>query len=272
MRKAFTLLELLTAVSIMALLGVAASNGYRALAKGVRERSALSAASAALRAARERAKTDRVPTVVYCYNRLVRKGNVNSDENAEVVGVITAIRTAGRITGVNGDLLYDEFADLDRVYEGLNELADCKTHKGLRLFRMPAGSGNPQMEYSIVSDAVYRDDTKTAYLPSDGVEPGQSNLTIPAFVNLHRSKHEPTWGVGAQYGLEFLEIELPKGFIFGSQIPTELGEPVLVKSAGFDPDSSGNESVEVSFAQPDDSGDLKVDHKVGDAKSDNDNV
>lgn len=272
MRRGFTLLELLTAVGIMAMLGVAASNGYRSLSKGMRERSAVAAASAALRAARERALVDRVRTVVFCYNRLIRKANPSADENAVAVGVITAIRSAGRITGLSGDLMYDEFADLDRTYEGLNEEAECKTHKGLRLFYMPRVSTG-QMQYSVVSDAVYRDDTMKAYLPSEGVEPAEPNLTVAAFVNLHRSKNEPSWRVGDEYALEFLDIELPQGFLFGSgQIPTELGVPKLVDVFTFDPDDAPNRNVEIYFAVPGSSGNLEIKNKVGTAKSDNDNV
>lgn len=270
MRRAFTLLELLTAVGIMAMLGVAASGGYRALARGMRERSAVSAVSAALRAARERALVDREKTVVFCYNRLVRKPNAKEDVNGIVVGVVTAIRRGGRISGLSGELLYDEFTDLDRVYEGVNDEAECARHKGLRLFRF-----QDDMKYSIVSDAVFRDDKKSAYLPSDGVEPTTPNLTLPAFYNLKKSQHEPTWKVGDEYAFEFLDVELPQGFVFGqSSIPTDFGKPELVQRFVFDPANGAPDvSIKVYFAEPNEAGVPTVrGNAAGEAKSDSDNV
>ena len=114
MRKGFTLLELLVVVGIMGMLGVAAAGGYSALGRGMSERGAVASAASLLRAAKERAQVDRSPTVVYCYNRLVKEPT-GVDDNGVVVGVMTAVRRAGRITyTTGGDVLYDEFADLDR--------------------------------------------------------------------------------------------------------------------------------------------------------------
>ena len=78
MKRAFTLLELLTVVSIMALLGVASSSGYQAMVRGMRERGAVAGASAVLRGAKERACVDRVPTAVFCYNRMLREAGAAS--------------------------------------------------------------------------------------------------------------------------------------------------------------------------------------------------
>ena len=85
-RRGFTLLELLTAVSIMALLGVAASSGYNSLIRGMKERGAVAAASAVLRSARERAAVDQSPTVVFCYNRCMREAGGPAEVSAVVCG------------------------------------------------------------------------------------------------------------------------------------------------------------------------------------------
>ena len=96
-RAGFTLIELLVVVGIMGMLGVAATGGYAALQRGMEERSAVAVAAALLRSAQERAHVDRLPTVVFCYNRLV-KAPTGEDENGVAVGVMTAIRRAGRLS------------------------------------------------------------------------------------------------------------------------------------------------------------------------------
>ena len=71
-KRGFTLVELMLVVGIMAFLGVAATSGYNALQRGMAERGATAVASGILKAAKERALVDRVPTMVFCYNRMVR--------------------------------------------------------------------------------------------------------------------------------------------------------------------------------------------------------
>ena len=263
-RAAFTLLELLTVIGLMAMLGVAASNGYRALARGMRERGAVAAASAALRAARERALVDRQHTIVFCYNRMLREPNPNADVNGVVVGAVTAIRCAGRISGIRGNLLYDEFADLDRVYRSTDQEAECAKYKGLRLFRF-----EKEMKYSIVSEAVLQDKPQ-AYVPSDR---DSTEVLLTAFCNLHRSQHEPQWKIGDRYALEFLDIELPEGFVFGKNLPTKSGEIVVVEKFEFDPDQKNNVQTDIYFTAPNESGMPTVKGgKAGTATSRNDAV
>ena len=132
MKRGFTLIELMTVVGIMAFLGTAATGGYNALQRGMAERAATDIATKMLAAAKERAIIDRVPTVVYCYNRLLREAD-SGDANAVVVGEMVAIRRAGRITRVRGQYLYDEFGDLDRSFEPIEEAGKLQDRKGLRL-------------------------------------------------------------------------------------------------------------------------------------------
>ena len=134
------MIELLTVMAIMAMLGVAASSGYASLQRGMRERAAVAGASALLKAAKERAAVDRVPTAVFCYNRLLKDASAEQDGNAVVVGVMTAIRRTGRISYIRGKYLYDEFGDLDLTYEALSsdESATRPTARPIR----PASSIN----------------------------------------------------------------------------------------------------------------------------------
>ena len=277
MRRAFTMIELLTVMAIMAMLGIAASSGYAALQRGMRERAAVAAASALLKSAKERAAVDRVPTAVFCYNRLLKDANSAQDENAVVVGVMTAVRRSGRISYLRDELLYDEFGDLDLTYEALSDdekySTDGDTHSanelkdrpGRRLWRFPTSE---EMKYSIVSDAVWSDASMTETIFSGGTSEQATNVLMTAFYNLGGSKREPSWKVGDSYAFEIGEIQLPRGFIFGSKIPNDVASVELVEVFLFDPDDENNESVEVWSTKPNASGVPAKFKKAGVATSD----
>lgn len=278
MRRAFTMIELLTVMAIMAMLGVAATGGYAALQRGMRERAAVAAASALLRSAKERAAVDRVPTAVFCYNKLLREANATSDEGAVVVGVMTAIRRAGRLSFVGGNFLYDEFGDLEHgesfeVLSDKKELstdgmqhttADLEKRAGIRLWRFPTSAS---MEYSIVADAVWLDDSRSEVLFS-GANGGSTNCLMGAYYNLKKSRHEPSWKVGTPYAFEIGELQLPHGFIFGeSGIPSTVGGIEVVKKILFNPEDDTDESVVVSMTRTDASGAARVHEPAGTATS-----
>jgi len=262
MRKAFTMIELLTVMLIMALLGVAATGGYAALQRGMRERAAVAGASALLRSAKERAAVDRVPTAVFCYNKLLRDANAAADENAVVVGVMTAIRRSGRISYISGgNLLYDEFGDMehagnytilssDKEYSSDGQVhapADLARSAGMRLWRFP---NSEEMKYSIVAESIWVDTTQRETIFSDGASGGKTNCLMAAFYNLKESKSEPSWKVGDAYAFEIGETQLPHGFIFGSDVPTTVGEAKLVAAMLFDPEADADKSVEVWSTRP----------------------
>ena len=275
--RGFTMIELLTVMAIMAMLGVAASSGYASLQRGMRERAAVAGASALLKAAKERAAVDRVPTAVFCYNRLLKDGNADQDANAVVVGVMTAVRRAGRISYIRGKYLYDEFGDLDLTYEALSDderySTDGETHSeseledrsGLRLWRFPT---TEEMKYSLVADAVWCTDENIETVFSGGAAEGMTNVLMSAFYNLGSSKYEASWKVGDAYAFEIGEIRLPYGFIFGSNIPTDVGTDKLVQVMLFDPESETDESVEVWSTKPDPNGAPAKFKQAGTATSD----
>ena len=278
-RRAYTLIELLTVMSIMAMLGVAATAGYAALQRGMRERAAIAGASALFRSAKERAAVDRVPTAVFCYNKMLRQANEKTGENAEVVGVVTAIRRAGRISFLRDKFLYDEFGDLEQSggFEVLcddedlspdgtvHNSSDLQDHAGMRLWKFPTSSS--EMEYSIVADAVWLDTSQTVAIFSDASSGGETNCLMGAFYDLGRSQHKPNWKVGTAYGFEIGEIQLPKGFIFGSKIPTDSSRIELEKVYVFDPESSGDIAVDVYTTRPDTGGRPQKFKKAGQATS-----
>jgi prepilin-type N-terminal cleavage/methylation domain-containing protein len=276
MREGFTLIELMLVVGIMAFLGVAATNGYNALQRGMAERGATAVASAVLKAAKERASVDRVPTIVYCYNRMIREAT--ETDSAVVAGEIVAVRRAGRITKVAGQKLYDEFADLASSYDSVDDVSDAQERRGMRLWRFD-GQQVSDMKYSIVADAVIRDvggvqlqsfagwgDLNNA---AGGSVSNYTDFVTYAFYNKQSSNFEPSsWTVGSGYGFEFQTVQLPHGFIFGTAVPA-VGQVSFVKAVYFDPENPSDGSVEVYRCQSGSGGGLTTSGSaVGQASSD----
>lgn len=274
MKKGFTLLELLTVVAIMALLGTASVGGYAAMQRGIRERGAVATASALLRAAKERAAIDRVPTAVICYNKMINEGNAEEDEAAVVVGVMTAIRRSGRITKAAGKLLYDEFGDLDRTYtvwsddgelssdKESHSLDDLELGPGMRLYKFPTGNN---MEYSLISSRVWCTEQNKVYLFSDGQ---YTNCLMSAFYDKQSSSYQPKWQFGDAYAFEFGEVQLPHGMTIGQQVPTKMSDVASPTIIVFDPDSDADKKVEIYSVRMSPTGKAEKFTKAGEASSD----
>lgn len=263
MKKGFTLLELLVVVAIMGVLGFAATNSYSALVRGMRERGAVTSAASLLRAARERAHVDRLPTAVFCYNRLLKAPT--STENGVVVGMMTVVRQSGRLSFVQGKYLCDEFADLDKTYEVGEDEGELRKGGGFRLFRF-SGANMNKMEYSIVSDRVVQFE-KDVYLASTGTE---TNHVMGAYYDLGTSANAASWKTGDAYAFAFGEMTLPEGIIFGTSVPRSTTEDELVQVLVFDPESDNDKTIDLSSTRPDASGYPKQFRKVGTASSDAD--
>lgn len=303
--RAFTLIELMVVVGIMAFLGVASTGGYSALQRGMAERGATDVATKLLQAAKERALVDRQPTVVYFYNRLLREKT--DEENAIVVGEAVAIRRVGRVTRVQGNFIIDEFADLCNSYDVLpgDDEGLFAERKGMKLWRMGSTqAGAKDMRYSVVADAValldvpgvtYQawatagDNTSAAGTGSKGQNIGQNtndkdfnstsenmDIRVYGFYNLNNSRFEPpSWSIGDGYGFEFASTQLPHDFIFGSgNVPSKVGDIGFVKAIYFDVGLTGSkgqnvsdESVDVWFCRPDAGGSPNPDHRAGTASS-----
>lgn len=278
MSRGFTLIELLTVVAIMALLGVASTSGYNSLQRGIRERSAVAAASGLLCAAKERSAVDRVPTAVFCYNRMIRDTSADRDENAVVVGVMVAIRRAGRVTEYQSPLIYDEFGDLQLTYNCLGSRASLSTdgeahdkselesRPPMKLYRFPTSK---TMEYSLVSDSVWcSDQNQVLFFSGTGTGGNMTNFLTSAFYKRSGSTHEAKWAVGDAYGFEIGEIQLPHGMIFGKKVPQNVSTISTPEVIIFDPDQDTDYTVEVNTAKAGASGRPEIFLKAGTATSD----
>lgn len=229
MRRAFTLIELLVVIGIMGILGTASVGGYRAMRRGMEEKGVMQDVNAFIRAAYQRAQIDRQPTAVFFWNETLRARTAY--DNELVVGKAVAVRRSGRISKILGQFLYDEFADLDQTYPtaGDPDSGSSGTANDLYLYPLDdlselKSSGNT-ITRSRVEGLVYEKPVRAAYLTGMANKTEDSgNVTAYAFKVADAGG--VTWQTGMAYGFEFANIELPQGYIFGSDYSTSVNNPV----------------------------------------------
>ena len=225
MSKGFTLIELLVVMGIMGILGTASVGGYRAMQRGMEERGVMQSVNSLIRSAYQRAQIDRQPTAVYFWNETIR--GETADENEIVVGKAVAIRRHGRLSDVKGTKLVDEFGDLDLTYSAEDSgMAGSKS----RIYLYPIDilsdiQSSTTLKRSVVSGSVV-DAQETAVFLSGVKSDNTSDKEIPAFAFEVIDAGGIQWKAGMAYGLEFMQLELPHNYIFGSAYSKNAGTPV----------------------------------------------
>lgn len=280
MKHAFTLLELLVVVAIMGLLGTISVGGYRQMQQGMEERSAIDVASQFIRMAYQRAQIDRRPTAVYFWNEVLREADTEGYENEVVVGKAVAVRQYGRISGIDGNLLLDEFSDLERTFSTNAVSSSSDSGKGdtMRLYNLDNAKNG--MKFSTVNASVSRTDITELYAfhnPSGDVGSGNDKGKLfPWGFNLRSDGGgDASWKTGSAYGFEFGTLTLPKGYIFTSTYSSKLSDPVkqldnqtmvflpaTVGSTG----SGGSKTIQIYALRPGEGGGLAA-TLVGTTKS-----
>lgn len=281
--KAFTLIELMVVMAIMGLLGVFAMAGFRQAYRGIEERGTLDATDQFLRAAYQRAQIDRVPIYVYFWNETIREEDEDAGDSIVVVGHAVAVRQCGRITGVGGQYLYDEFNDLETLRWDSKELLNPGEGpatrprpgpgQGMNLYCLD-GSGSG-MRRTLVADTT---------VP---VEMDEQLMVLGLVTNIQQYAYEINtggstgnyngWRVGQPYGVEIMSMQLPKNFFFESSYSANVGAPIYVlsKTLSFFPSVitgsgasggvSGDPTVTISTIRPNKSGNGTV-SRVGATK------
>ena len=293
-RAAFTLVELLVVIGIMAVLATISVAGYSAASRGMADRGVIQSVVSVLRVAQQTCEIDRVPTKVLFFNRRISDAS-NDDDSTRYQGTAIAIKQAGRITispSQADNLLIDEFADWNQSYP----MKGSENSPGMRLFRMKAGDESQDIdgcsvmvrpfvkryelrEYMIQSGTEMnnwcRDHKRTA---SDNRPEGMSasyvengNNYVWGFeIRPGSGGSATTWEVGDPYGVEIARIDLPKGYIFGSSAPS--GDRLVsasVKEVHFNPEEfepKPSGTVPVYAMRPSSGGAYSPKH-VGDVKS-----
>lgn len=257
MKKGFTLLELLIVVGIMAMLGSISVNGYRAVVRGMEERSAISSSSAFLRAARQRAQIDNKPICIIYWNEMLKAET--EDEPAIIVGKAIAVQQVGRITGVEtGKYFLDEFGDLNLGYDWVSDGETPDSRNQMRVYNL----STKDCQFATVSTQVaetYCETSDSSYLKSENIDRGlasdikDSGDGIRAFAFM-KVGGNATFEPGDAYGFEFANLTLPSGYLFGSDMPSSMSQPTtpLKKLSYFTINSTdkGKFEIEVYSLRP----------------------
>ena len=138
-RAAFTLVELLVVIGIMAVLATISVAGYSAASRGMADRGVIQSVVSVLRVAQQTCEIDRVPTKVLFFNQRLSDGS-SQDKTTLYQGTAIAVRQAGRITirpSQVGGLLVDEFADWNQSCPTVRASDNSGTSdKGVRFYHM----------------------------------------------------------------------------------------------------------------------------------------
>lgn len=230
MNKAFTLVELLVVVGIMGLLGTVSVGGYRAMQRGMEERGVMENVNTLVKAAYERAQIDRMPTMIFFWNETLQSSN--DEENEIVVGRAVAVRRYGRLSGVAGTKLLDEFADLEQIYppDETNSGSDDKVNT-MQLYCLDNLNASSSRKFSVVgSQSVLHKMTSERFPHGRPANDNVGNGDIETYGFEVVDANGVDWKVGSSYGFEFAEITLPKNYIFGQNYSQSAEDPF--KEAG----------------------------------------
>jgi hypothetical protein len=237
--------------------------------RGMAERGVMQNVNYFVKAAYQRAQIDRQPTVVYFWNETLREAT--DYESEIVVGKAVAVRRNGRITKIDGQFLYDEFADLNMTYQTSDEESGS-SDKANSMFLYPvdrlSNLAGGSVLRSVVDGKVHEKELTPLYLSqgqnlsiTDESESGR----IKAYAFKIFDQGGVTWQAGMAYGFEFARIELPHNFIFGSSYSTSKENPVkdigsLVFDVGYNAGDGvsggtmGSYSIQISSLRPNASG------------------
>ena len=286
MKKAFTLLELMLVMGLMGLLGTVTVIGFRQVQRGMAERGAMDNVDQFIRAAYQRAQIDRCPMALYFWNELQKPDS--DDAPLQAVGKACAVRRIGRISGVVGNYLVDEFgplkasryetpdeADRDDEDKLLNDRPSPGMGNGFYLYLMRESGGKqcslvgsvtvPQRRNEFLVNSVFPEEDEV--FVKDAETKAGEVLGIEAYAYEIVAGQPNFWKTGDVYGIEVLTITLPENFIFGSSYSKTISSPVTeIASMWINPGViAGNGAaggsvgtVRVSRLLPDGSGALVV--------------
>jgi len=269
-RNAFTLIELLMVIAIMGILGSVTVGGYRAMQRGMEERGVMENVNHFIRAAYRRAQIDRQPVAVCFWNETLRE----ETEPIIVVGKAVAIRRKGRLSRVSDPYLFDEFSDLDkdRLIESSEDEetdnADSGSLESDNLVPIYKMNSRNAFGRSLVSQTTKNVSAQNR----DTLLSSMFVAEIPCYAYVMQDAGTAgRWQTGDAYGFEFAEIQLPHGYLFGSNYKkspreklsggdyTTIWFDVSINSgSGSGQGASGTSTIQVYSLRPGESGTLEA--------------
>lgn len=250
-RRAFTLIELMVVVAIMAAMATLSINAYRAVVKGMRDRSALVAVQTLVDAARQRAEIDRKQVNVYFYNECLSTADASTGAELSGHGIAIAVRPTGRVSRIDGNFICDEFGDLDQMFAEENQLdSDLSANGGnsgaMRIYHLASG------KFAEVRPTVVDRSSSASYILSGNSSTGESSDDGEKMILCYafeKTGGDASFAPGDVYGSEFATVVLPDGYYFGSSAPTTVGRKQVGKIMEIKPaqgaKASGDDDVKI---------------------------
>lgn len=258
-KKGFTLVELLVVVGIMASMATLSIGSYFAVVRGMADRGAIATATSAIALAQERACIDLVPTVVYFYNEIVQREDEEEGDEQVVAGVAVAVRRAGRISNVNGSVIGDEFADLNKIYGAVKDAGGLNGDT-FRLYRFNVSKMEYSSVYSSVAEYPIGVNPEDFLVEGPIAEWSSGFKKDPDYTDENEDVNEllsfgfkiangfSGWKVGDSYAYEFVRVQLPDNYIFGTgggDAPTEGNRVKMLDNLTIvcEPDRASSEAA-----------------------------
>ena len=274
-RAAFTLVELMVVIGLMALLGTVSVTGYFAAVRGMADRAAKQDTVALVRQAMQVCLIDQTPTAVLFFNRQTKaqeSQTTSSDEaRASSAGAAIAIKMVGRLSYVKGDVIVDEFADWnqscpvttsprgDDVGVPFYRMSDLRGQVAQGIDKCRAYVSTAVEPVSFDNEYMIAYGGQVQHFCDDYKKRGTDNKRFSgtSYNNGnnqrwgHRIKQSNgiTWKAGDAYGMEIGKLDPPKGYMYGSK----AANSTKVDPAGaltFNPSDLANaDSYEMGISQ-----------------------
>ena len=245
-KAAFTLVELMVVIGLMALLGTVSVTGYFAAVRGMTDRAAMQDTISIIRQAMQVCLIDQTPTAVLFYNRQTQAKQSDGDTaevEASSAGTAVAIKMAGRISYIaeGGNVLVDEFADWNQSSPVTEPNKYSNSDVGIPFYRMAnlaeVVNGGIEKCRVFVHTAVEPLDFDNEYMIAYGGQvqhfceankkgPKENKKFSGTTYNNgnnqrwgHRVKQGNglSWKVGDAYGVEIGTLQLPNGIVYGNR-------------------------------------------------------